>query len=189
MKTPLKPQFFVSLALPQPCQDALARLRAKVEGAIWTARDQLHLTMRFLGEVEEPLIERVEQALTGVRVQPFVLPIEGVGRFPPRGPAKALWAGIGRGSTRLYQLRQQIDDAVLSAGWRGVLRSFDPHITVGRVGSTSQRGVDPWLSDHREFVGPPFRVEAFYLMVRDPRSAEAVPLRRFALDQSSSKLS
>lgn len=157
-------RLFVSLALPDPCRAVVMELYEPVEGVMWTRPEQLHLTMRFLGNVEGDLAARIMTALAEVRVKPFLLPLEGVGRFPPRGPAKVLTVGIGRGHPLLFQLRQKIDDTLLAAGWRGELHNFNPHITVARVQNTPQVPVDRWLLRHRKFAGPLFRVGSFQLM-------------------------
>jgi 2'-5' RNA ligase len=157
-------RLFVSLTLPDPCRAVVTGLYDTIEGVTWSRPEQLHLTMRFLGDVESDLTARIETALAGIRVKSFLLPLEGVGRFPPRGPAKVLSVGIGRGNTLLFQLRQKIDDALLAAGWRGELRNFNPHITVARMQNAPQESVDYWLYHHQEFVGPLFKVGSFQLM-------------------------
>lgn len=135
-----------------------------LEGVTWTRSEQLHLTLRFLGNVEDDLAARIETRLAKVRVKPFLLPLEGVGRFPLRGPARVLSVGIGSGHTLLFQLRQKIDHALLAAGWRGELNSFAPHITVARVQNATQPAIDRWLRRHHGFTGPLFRAESFQLM-------------------------
>jgi 2'-5' RNA ligase len=172
-------RLFVSLALPEPCRAVVMKLYDRIEGAAWTCPEQLHLTMRFLGDVEVDLSARIEMSLAKIRVNPFLLPLEAVQRFPPRGPAKVLAVGIGRGHTLLFQLRQKIDDALLAAGWRGDLRHFNPHITVARVQNAPQAAVDQWLYHNEEFVGPLFRVENFQLMLSTLQPGGAVhTLRR-----------
>ncbi len=174
MASPLSDRLFVSLSLPPPCRDALACLMEPLEGVRWTRPDHLHLTLRFLGDVVENQAQRLVEALEAVRVEPFLLPIGGTGVFPPRGEPKVLWAGLGNAHPRLFQLRQRVDDALLSAGWQGELRSFEPHITVGRAVGVDRSVIDPWLHRHRSFEGPPFRVTAFKLMVSDLRFGGAV---------------
>jgi RNA 2',3'-cyclic 3'-phosphodiesterase len=158
-------RLFVSLSLPDPCRAVVTKLYDNPVGVSWTRPEQLHLTMRFLGSVEDDLAVRIQTSLTKVRVKSFLLPLEGVGRFPSRGPAKVLSVGIGRGNTLLFQLRQKIDDALLAAGWRGELHNFNPHITVARVQNAPPEAVDQWLYHHEDFVGPLFRVESFQLML------------------------
>jgi RNA 2',3'-cyclic 3'-phosphodiesterase len=168
-------RLFISLALPAVCQDALAALCQRSEGIDWTPPEQLHLTMRFLGEIEPELISTIEDKLAAIRVGSFLLPLENTGVFPPRGVPKVLWAGIGKGDTRLFQLRQRIDDALLAAGWRGLMRSFDPHITLGRIkADASEKSVVTWLQKNRDFSGPPFRVEAFHLVASELRPTGAI---------------
>ena len=166
----LSERLFVSIGFPEPCQAALAKLMEPLEGVRWTRPEQLHLTLRFLGDTLEDQAQRMIESLSAVRVEPFLLPLEGVGVFPPRGPARILWAGLGRAHTRLFQLRQQVDDALLAAGWRGEMRSFEPHITVGRVVTASPKPIEAWLHHHRDFEGPPFRVSGFQLMASELRS-------------------
>ena len=167
-------RLFISIPFPPPCQDSLATLMDPVDGVRWTRPEQLHLTLRFLGDVLDEQAQRMTDALAQIRVESFVLPIEGVGKFPPRGPTKILWAGLGNAHTRLFQLRQRVDDAVLSAGWQGDLRTFEPHVTVGRVVTADRGIVDTWLKDHRDYVGPSFRVNAFQLVSSDLHSSGPV---------------
>lgn len=167
---PLSERLFVSLSLPEPCRDALAALMRPIDGVRWTRPEQLHLTLRFLGDTLEADAERIVERLSQVRVEPFLLPLEGVGVFPPRGVPRILWAGTGHAHTRLFQLRQRVDDALLAAGWRGDMCTFDPHITVGRVVTAAPAATAAWLHDHREFAGPPFRVNSFQLMASELHS-------------------
>lgn len=172
---PTTERLFVSLPMPDVCREALAGLQQKQPGVIWGGPEQFHLTMRFLGEVETSLAARIEETLAKIRVEPFLLPLGGAGCFPPRGPVKVLWAGVGNGHTRLHQLRKKIDDAVLAAGWRGELRDFNPHISLGRVQAEAEPDkIDQWLRKHRAFEGPVFRVSTFELMASELRPGGAV---------------
>src|SRR3954469_17308317 len=108
--TPSK-RLFIALALPQAGRDALLELATPLAGVTWTRPDQLHLTLRFLGEIAEERIARMTERLATVQVEPFVLPIEGLGAFPQKGPPRTLWVGVGRGHPHLHQLRQRVDDA------------------------------------------------------------------------------
>ena len=120
-------RLFIAIPLPDSVRKQLTSLYEPIRGIVWTRPEQLHLTLRFLGEVDESLVAPLEDSLTTVRVEPFLLPVEGTGSFPLRGPARVVWVGIGAGHPRLYQLRQQLDDALLSTSerfipmspWRG----------------------------------------------------------------------
>jgi 2'-5' RNA ligase len=144
----------------------------------WTTVDNLHLTLRFIGETTPEKAAAFEQALTEVRVEPFILPVEGVGIFPARGLAKVLWAGIGNGHTRLFQLRKQVDEALLSVE-RGLdVSRFHPHFTLGRLGKDyDARAVAKFLARLSKFEAPPFRVNEFHLMASEARPSTG-PLYR-----------
>jgi len=172
--TPLSDRLFVSIAPPEPCREALSELMEPIEGVRWVRPEQLHLTLRFVGDVVEDQSQRLVTALQTVKVEPFLLPLEGVGMFPERGHPRVLWAGLGQAHTRLFQLRQRVDDALLAAGWTGELRSFEPHITVGRVTGGDRGALAAWVHRHRAFEGPPFRVSSFELMASDLHSSGAV---------------
>jgi RNA 2',3'-cyclic 3'-phosphodiesterase len=157
-------RLFIAVALPEPVREQLVALYEPVRGIAWTRPEQLHLTLRFLGDVEVSLRESLETALARIQVEPFVLPISEVGSFPPHGPVRVLWIGVGHGHPRLFQLRQQVDDAVLTTGLSPDLRFFHPHVTLGRVKDEAPPGAAAqFLRKNREFAAAPIRVDAVHL--------------------------
>jgi 2'-5' RNA ligase len=172
-------RLFIAIDLPAAHRAALAALGAPTRGLAWTSPEQLHLTLRFLGDIEETRIADLTTALARVRVEPFVLPLEGLGTFPPRGSAQVLWVGVGHGHPRLFQLRQQIDDSLLALGLPVDLRVFHPHVTLARVKrDASPATVAQVLKRHREFAAAPFRAEAFNLYASELLPAGAVHMLR-----------
>ena len=168
-------RLFIAIPLPDSLRDELAALYEPLPGIAWTRPEQLHLTLRFLGDVAQPVAAAAGQALERVRVEPFVLPMGGTGAFPPRGSPRVLWAGVGQGHPRLHQLRQQIDDALLAAGLDLDVRSFRPHATLARVRAEAAPGaVNQFLRRHRDFEVAPFRVETFRLYASELRPAGAI---------------
>jgi 2'-5' RNA ligase len=177
-------RLFLSIALPEAVRSALAALAEPAAGLHWLRPAQLHLTLRFLGDVPEELIEPLGARLATVRIAPFILPIAGVGSFPPRAPARVLCIGTGPGHPRLFQLRQRVDDAVLAAGLRPDLRTFHPHVTLARVEAPAADAAERWLRRRRDAAAPPFRVDAFSLCASELRPDGAVHTlkRRFPLE-------
>lgn len=173
-------RLFIAIPLPASVRDQLAALDAPMRSIAWTRPEQLHLTLRFLGDVETDWTEKMEAALSGVRVEPFLLPLAGMGAFPSRGTARVIWVGVGNGHPRLHQLRQRIDDALLGTGFPLDVRVFHPHVTLGRVKeSGAPAAAAEFLKRHRDFEVAPFRVEAFQLYASQLRPGGAVhTLRR-----------
>lgn len=164
MSSDARHRLFVALAPSDPARAALAGLTGDLARARWTPAEQFHLTLRFLGDVSAEQQDSVREALARVDVAAFLLGVEGVGRFPPRGQPGVVWAGVGGGHPFLHELRRQVDDRLLSTGVSLELTPFVPHFTVGRTRESHPAAVDQWLKRHRDFAGPIWRVEAFHLM-------------------------
>ena len=176
-------RLFIALALPDPVRAALESVAEPLSGFAWTRPAQLHMTLRFLGDVDPGTLARIDGRLAGVRVEPFLIPVEGVGSFPPRSPPRTIWAGAGAGHPRLYQLRQRLDDAVLAAGLDFDVSHFQPHITLARCTERASAAATQWLHRHRDFTAPPFRVDAFDLFSSEllPDGARHTLVKRYPL--------
>lgn len=176
-------RLFVALSLPEPVRDSLATLAQPLPGVNWTRPEQLHVTLRFLGDVTPEQMDRVVERLTTVSVEPFILPIEGIGTFPPNRPPRVVWMGVGSGHPRLFQLRQRLDDALIASGLQLDVRTFHPHLTLARTTEDAAPAVAHWLHAHRDVTAPPFRVESFDLYRSELRPTGAVHTlkRRFPL--------
>ena len=176
-------RLFIAVALPDPVRTALGALVQPLPGVTWTPSAQLHLTLRFLGGVPSDRIAPLAASLATLHVEPFLLPVEGLGAFPPKRPPHVVWAGVGTGHPRLHQLRQRLDDALLAAGFDLDVRTFHPHITLARCAETAASAVGHWLHTHRAFAAPPFRVETFDLCSSELRPEGAIHTlkRRFLL--------
>jgi 2'-5' RNA ligase len=156
-------RLFVSVALPEGLRGELAGLAAPGRGLAWTPREKLHLTLRFIGPVPPEGIARIEEHLAKIQIASFIVPVEGVGSFPPGGTPRVIWIGVGKAHPHLFQLRQRLDDAVLAAGIDLDVRHFQPHITVARCSAEGAPAAADWRRKHREYTGAPFRVTAFDL--------------------------
>jgi RNA 2',3'-cyclic 3'-phosphodiesterase len=167
-------RLFIALTLPSAVRDALAPLVEPIPGVSWTRSEQLHVTLRFLGDVATAASEAMIARLSAIKVAPFVLPLETVGAFPPKRSPRVIWVGTGSGHPRLFQLRQRLDDALLASGIDVDVRTFHPHITIGRCADNAAPAVGHWLHSHRDFAAPPFRVESFDLYASDLRPSGAV---------------
>jgi 2'-5' RNA ligase len=173
-------RLFVALVPPATVQAELAEVATPLPGVRWTPAGNLHLTLRFIGETEPEKQTRFEDALARARVEPFILPVGKVGTFTGRGPARVLWAGVGSGHTRLYQLRKQVDEALLTVDSALPMPGFHPHFTLARLDPTHDpKALAQFVARHADFEAPPFRVAEFSLMASELRPGQP-PVYRVA---------
>jgi len=111
-------RLFVALRPPPEIRAQLAATMDGVAHARWQDDDQLHLTLRFIGEVERPLAEDIAAALAQVHAEAPVVALAGVGRFERRGATTALWAGLSP-HPALAALHRKVDQACIRAGLAG----------------------------------------------------------------------
>lgn len=178
------PRLFAAITPPETVRRELATLAEPIGGISWTPVDNLHLTLRFIGETTDEQLARLEAALARVRVESFILPVAGVGTFPPRGRPKLLWVGLGRAHTRLFQLRQRVDDALLTVSLDLDVRHFHPHCTLGRLREDlDEKALARFLRRNAGFEAPPFRVDSFELYASEPHPTgpSYALVRRFPL--------
>jgi 2'-5' RNA ligase len=153
-------RLFVALPLPEEVSDLLLDTMDEPEALRWVHADSLHLTLRFIGEVDGGTADDVAVALNGVRSPAFDLEVTGVGCFAHRRHG-ALWAGVSPREP-LAALAAKVDRAVQSVGLPGETRAYHPHITLARW-SGPRPGIEGWLKRHGELGSAPWRVERFVL--------------------------
>jgi 2'-5' RNA ligase len=133
---------FIAVGLDKPIRDRLLALQetlARAESEVkWVERENLHVTLLFLGEVTDRDIPAVCQAVGDCCKEQasFTLSVETAGCFPnPRRP-RTLWAGVGEGTQELVALHDALEPPLLDLGcYRREERQYTPHITLGRVRS------------------------------------------------------
>ena len=154
-------RLFVAIRPPEPIRDLLVDAMEDNPELRWVSDDNLHLTLRFIGEVERPLAEDIAAALTGVRAQGFDLSIAGVGIFEQRNGG-ALWAGVHPKDT-VATLAAKVERACMSAGLEPERRAFHPHITLARWNRRSAAAAQVLLERNQALTPPPFAVDRFTL--------------------------
>jgi len=125
-------RLFVALRPPRPIREALLAVMGGVEGARWQEDDQLHLTLRFIGEVDRHVAEDIAAALGSVSHPGFDLKLDGIGSFDRRGRLDAIWAGVAP-HDQVRSLHAAVSRALTRAGIAPEERAFVPHITLARL--------------------------------------------------------
>ncbi|MEY2884074.1 MAG: 2-5 ligase [Pseudomonadota bacterium] len=128
-------RLFAALELPPAIRDGLTAAMGGVAGARWQRDEQLHLTLRYIGEVDRNLAQDIAAALTQVNVQPLSLSLTTPGSFDRKGRIDTLWVGVTP-RQEVAALARRIDQALVRVGVPPLGRAFVPHVTVARFGRT-----------------------------------------------------
>jgi 2'-5' RNA ligase len=153
-------RLFVAIRPPETVRVQLLDLMEGLPDMRWQHDDQLHLTLRFIGEVERPAAEDVATALQLVRFDRFSIALDGVGKFEKHRNG-ALWAGV-RPKDQLKALNAKVERACQSAGLEPERRAYHPHVTLARWKGRAQR-LDGWLERHGGIASDPWEVRDFIL--------------------------
>lgn len=154
-------RLFVAIRPPASLRALLLALMGGVAGARWQRDDQLHLTLRFIGEVDRHRATDIAYALRTIRFASFDASVSGVGAFDRRGVIDTLWAGV-QPRDPLASLHRKVDRACVALGLPPEERAYLPHITLARFGRTGAL-VDPFLATHAALTSPPFTIDSFAL--------------------------
>ena len=155
-------RLFVGIGFPPELKLRLSLLCSGVPGAKWVDPGNLHLTLRFIGEIGEDSAMDVDDALSRVRARPFALQIAGTGVFGGDSP-RSLWAGVERNG-ELVALRDKIEQALIRAGLPPEPRKFSPHVTLARIRNPPLDKLGAFLSAHAQFRAEPLKVAQFSLI-------------------------
>jgi 2'-5' RNA ligase len=155
------PRLFVAIRPPEAIRDLLLDAMDDSADFRWQDDEQLHLTLRFVGEVDRPVAEDLAMALERIHSPPLELRVAGVGRFEQRNSG-ALWAGI-EPKGPVAALAAKVERACQSAGLDPERRAFHPHITLARWKGRRTREIHDFLDRTRGLTSEPFAVTEFIL--------------------------
>jgi len=154
-------RLFVAVQPPPHIRDLLLGAMGGIAKARWQDDAQLHLTLRFIGEVDRHQGEDVAAALGGVHHPRFAIALDGVGQFDRRGRIDTLWAAV-QPHTGLRTLHNKIDQALGRVGIAPESRAYLPHITLARFGRDAGP-IAGFMDAQGGLASPPFEVEDFCL--------------------------
>ncbi len=155
-------RLFVAIALPEDLRARLAGLQQGVPAARWADPDNLHLTLRFIGEADGGQAHDLDAALTQVRAARFEVTLAGVGRFGQGRKSRALWVGV-KPVPELDRLRHKVEQAVQVTGFAPEGRKFKPHTTLARFKGDPGHRLDDYLAHHATFRAESFVARDFVL--------------------------
>jgi RNA 2',3'-cyclic 3'-phosphodiesterase len=154
-------RLFVAIRPPHQVRQQLLAMMGGVSGARWQTDEQLHITVKFIGEVDRHEANDIHAALGAVHHPGFDIRISGIGSFDRRGQPEILWAGVDP-QEPLHTLHKKVDQALLRAGIEQEQRAYTPHVTLARL-KRSSGPVGALLEQSGGFATPSFQVDYFSL--------------------------
>lgn len=160
------PRLFAAIEIPEEARRALAALRSPLPGAKWVEADNIHLTLRFAGDISNSVATDFADGLASIGADCFELTIAGLGAFGGNDP-RTVFAAVEPNPT-LEALARACDRAARMAGLSPEPRAFKPHVTLARLRHGRPEQVARFLERNGRFRLPPFTVERFVLMSSRP---------------------
>lgn len=155
-------RLFAAIDFPEEVNRRLLAICFGLRGAKWVVDGQVHLTLRFIGEVDGGVFSDIRELFQSIEAEPFELHISELGYFPPRRRPEILWAGVQKNES-LLSLRNKIETGLVRIGLPPDGRKFTPHITLARLKETPDEHVARYLAGNSPLQIPPFRVDQFCL--------------------------
>ena len=160
------PRLFTAICLPADISAQLARFRTPLPGARWVEPENYHLTLRFLGDVQNQVAREFADALSYIDSDGFEMSLKGFGVFGGQDP-KVLWAGI-EAPPQLEMLYRAHEYAARTVGLKPDRQKFKPHITIARFRRTRDEAVSRFLQRHATSVSGSIYVDRFQLLSSKP---------------------
>ncbi len=138
---------FIAIELGKEIKEVLSKIQSELKNAAadvkWVYPENIHLTLKFLGEVKEEKIPKIIQCLKEIcnTINPFNIEIKDTGAFPDMKSPQVIWVGIEEGKEKLLELVELMEDILVKLKFPKEERKFSAHITIGRVKSLKNKGV------------------------------------------------
>lgn len=156
-------RLFVGLSLPENIKEQLTTLQKNLPGALWRPTEKMHLTLRFVGNLEEPIADDVLKELHYVRFPAFHYSLKEVGYFAHGDIPHHVWAGVDEDKA-IRELQVKIDNAIKKAGAGQADRfKFMPHVTLGKLSGTDMGDIFRYIAQNNLFHSDMFEATSFTL--------------------------
>lgn len=170
---------FIAIEIPSEIRSALAALQTELRRAGadvgWTRPENIHLTLKFLGEVDERRIMEIEKVCvsSATGFQPFTLSLDDTGVFPNARQPRILWAGLAGEIEKAAEMQRRLDERLALIGFEREEKAFRPHLTIGRVKSNRKTRELLALADAHRLPALSFVVTEIVLMKSELHPARA----------------
>lgn len=155
-------RLFAAIAIPDEIGEPLLTRQHGLDGARWRPLEALHITLRFFGDVQEPMADDIDSELSTIAMSPFGLELNGVGDFGEGRDIHAVWAGVEE-SEPLRHLAAKCETAARRAGLKPEPRHYKPHVTLAYLRHPDPDDVARWIQANNLLKSPTFAVDRFGL--------------------------
>ncbi|MBC7669816.1 MAG: RNA 2',3'-cyclic phosphodiesterase [Gemmatimonadaceae bacterium] len=155
-------RLFTAVAIPAEVGDHLLPRRHGIEGARWRPREAFHITLKFMGDVQETQAAELDEELQGVVAPALDLSLDSVGHFGEGAEIHAVWAGVAE-SPDLRRLAKANEAAARRVGLKPEARLYTPHVTLAYLQRPPVPEVAAWIQANSLLRSPPFRIDRFGL--------------------------
>jgi 2'-5' RNA ligase len=156
-------RLFVGIAVPPEQKLTLSVLAAGLHGVRWVDPGNFHVTLRFIGEVDEGLADDIDEALAAIRFPRFSLAIAGTGIFGPPEKPRLLYAGLDK-EDRLVRLHERVESALSRLGLPAEGRRYVPHVTLAHCHAPHAAEIQDYICRNNLMRLPAFPVDRFHLV-------------------------
>jgi 2'-5' RNA ligase len=164
-------RLFAAIGIPEALRTRLTLLQGGIPGARWSKPENLHLTLRFIGEVDEAMARDIDSVLATLDVRAFDVTLKGAGEFGGKEP-DAVWTGVAP-NPALMHLAAKIESALQRMGVPANTRKYTPHVTLATLRDAPVAKVTEFVLGHSLFDSGPFHVNWFGLYSSRPSSRES----------------
>lgn len=175
-------RLFAALPVPDDVAACLMPLQSGLPGARWVPRENFHITLKFLGKVDEATADEIDEALRALKGRPVPVALDSLGSFGDKTEVRSVFARVVL-HERLKALAAKVDNITHDLGLERDKRRFTPHITLGRLRGTTNREVAKWMEECGQLIAPPFEATHFTLYSSLTRQDGAIytPERHYIL--------
>jgi RNA 2',3'-cyclic 3'-phosphodiesterase len=179
-------RIFIALDIPSDVRASLTNYMERVRTLAPDARrarvEGLHVTLKFVGHVDDAVVEQTKAALRSIKAAPFEVKFTDVGFFPNPNAARVFWAGVD-GGEYLPRLASSIDAATEKLGFPRETKPYHPHLTLARTSSRPLRELKPLLAEPPPQFGT-MTAREFFLYQSQPQKggSKYTKLERFGLE-------
>lgn len=160
------PRLFTGIKIPEDVGLKLEFMRGGIWGARWIDRENFHITLRFMGDISDPIAREISHDLSNIAMEPLELSLAGFGLFGGNEP-HTLYATVEE-NPALRRLQAQHERLCQQAGLHAENRRFNPHVTLARLRDVSLLDLQNWITGHNLFRSRPFLAESFELFSSRP---------------------